>query len=283
MSPTETANPQHSDSVAKNYDEQFGLSVEIARARVRHIVDNSERPILPGHVLNLGCGTGNLTAALVAEGVATTCIGFDISASTVDTARQKTASMKSISFEVGSATELPFDDNSFDLVVGDAFLHHILDTEACLREVHRVTKPGGVASFNEPHGPGYALVEFVLRNIHIRDTQIDQYNQTIRYLREHAGDLQALEAFPLPGKHYFSPDYLIQVGTAAGFSGFSAVPAMGPSATHWQDALKVILEALQPKPFITARALQSAQLLDATVGEDMRKHFCLHNQNYFYK
>jgi ubiquinone/menaquinone biosynthesis C-methylase UbiE len=283
MSLTETANAQHFDSVAKSYDEQFGLSVEVARARVRHIVDNSEGPILPGHVLDLGCGTGNLSAALLAEGVATTCIGFDISAGMVEIAREKTAHMEGISFQVGSATELPFDDNSFDLVVGDAFLHHILDTQASLRETHRVLKPGGVASFNEPHGPGYALIEFILRNVQIRDSQIDQYIGAIRFLREHAGDLPALEEFPLPDKHYFTQEYLIKAGTAAGFSKFSAVPAMGPSAAHWQDALKFILDALQPKPFITARVLQSAQLLDETVGDDMRRHFCLHNQNYFYK
>src|ERR1700744_5006520 len=112
------------------FDELFGISVEIARARVRHIVENSERPICPGTVLNRGCGMGDLTAALIEEGLATTCVGFDESSETVEAAREKTGHLRGIRFESGSAFELPFNHVSFDLVIGDAFLHKILDVTA---------------------------------------------------------------------------------------------------------------------------------------------------------
>lgn len=46
---------------------------------------------------------------------------------------------------------LPFRDSTFDLVIGNSFLHHLPDVPAALREMHRVMKPGGrLVLFHEP-------------------------------------------------------------------------------------------------------------------------------------
>ena len=54
---------------------------------------------------------------------------------------------KALGFEiegrVADAESMPYDDATFDLVVGHAVLHHIPDVELALREVLRVLKPGG--------------------------------------------------------------------------------------------------------------------------------------------
>ena len=60
---------------------------------------------------------------------------------------------------VADAEGIPYDDDTFDLVVGHAVLHHIPDVEKSLREVVRVLKPGGRFVFaGEPTtvGNGYA-------------------------------------------------------------------------------------------------------------------------------
>ena len=44
---------------------------------------------------------------------------------------------------VADAERIPYDDDTFDLVVGHAVLHHIPDVELSFREVVRVLKPGG--------------------------------------------------------------------------------------------------------------------------------------------
>ena len=45
------------------------------------------------------------------------------------------------------AAELPFEDDSFDLVFGHAILHHLPDLDAAFREFLRVLRPGGVVAF----------------------------------------------------------------------------------------------------------------------------------------
>ena len=44
---------------------------------------------------------------------------------------------------VADAERMPYDDDTFDLVVGHAVLHHIPDLDTAFREVLRVLKPGG--------------------------------------------------------------------------------------------------------------------------------------------
>ena len=45
------------------------------------------------------------------------------------------------------AAELPFEDESFDLVLGHAVLHHLPDLDRCFEEFARVLKPGGMLFF----------------------------------------------------------------------------------------------------------------------------------------
>lgn len=59
---------------------------------------------------------------------------------------------------VGPAEELPFEDNSFDLIFGGAALHH-LQLDRAARELARVLKPGGKGAFQEPLGHN-RLLEF---------------------------------------------------------------------------------------------------------------------------
>lgn len=284
---TEAVNIEHFDSAASHYDEQFGLSVEQSRARVRHIVQFSERKIVAGQALDLGCGTGNLTAAIVIEGAAKTCIGFDISAGMIEVARQKTQGIEGCFFKVGSATTLPFDNETFDLCIGDAFLHHILDINVCLKEVARVLKPGGVATFNEPNAHGYAMFEFVLRSFiatkGVEDVPLNNYVHFLTFIREHQNDLEALEAYPIPDKHFFSLEQIHEAASTCGFSATSWVPAMGPSPTLWYDAYRFVLDAIKASPSTCNSVLQIASLLDRTLGDESRRHFCLHNQFYLYK
>ena len=65
------------------------------------------------------------------------------------------------------ASALPFEDGSFDLVVGHAVLHHLPDLDAAFREFRRVLRPGGVVAFcGEPSYYGDRLAELPKRGAH---------------------------------------------------------------------------------------------------------------------
>lgn len=90
-----------------------------------------------GRVLEVGCGTG-----LVLERIRT----FARQAQGVDLSPGMLAKAKERGLDVfeGSATALPFEDDSFDVTCSFKVLAHVPDIEKALSEMARVTKPGGV-------------------------------------------------------------------------------------------------------------------------------------------
>src|SRR5438067_12225299 len=98
----------------------------------------------PGEaVLDLGCGTGHLTATIAAAGAAV--LGVDSSAEMIAEARRN---YPALAFEVGDARKLT-DRDRFDAVFSNAALHWVREAEAVVEGVGRALKPGGrfVAEF----------------------------------------------------------------------------------------------------------------------------------------
>ena len=108
----------------------------------------------------MGCGTGFFLLNLIQSGVARRGSVTDLSPGMVKVATRNGQSLGlDIDGRVADAEGIPYDDDTFDLVVGHAVLHHIPDVELSLREVVRVLKPGGRFVFaGEPTtvGNGYA-------------------------------------------------------------------------------------------------------------------------------
>lgn len=108
-------------------------------------------PLEGRRVLEIGCGRGTLSVSLAKQGAVVT--GMDIGPNLVEAARLVAEANKvDATFVEASATELPVEDATFDVVVGIAILHHLSRTDlaAAVREAHRVLKPGGSAVFVEP-------------------------------------------------------------------------------------------------------------------------------------
>ncbi|MDJ0857634.1 MAG: methyltransferase domain-containing protein [Dinoroseobacter sp.] len=93
----------------------------------------------PGsRVLDLCCGHGNISEALLKDGHAVT--GLDFSDTMLMLAR---ARIPGGDFQKGDAQNLPFEDNSFDAVICGFGLMHVPDQPAALAEIARVLHPGG--------------------------------------------------------------------------------------------------------------------------------------------
>ncbi|MEF8721942.1 class I SAM-dependent methyltransferase [Candidatus Accumulibacter phosphatis] len=94
-------------------------------------------------VADIGCGAGTQCRIWAQKGHNVS--GVDINKPLVELARRRSLeSGLSIHFDVGSATKLPFSDESMDVCLLPELLEHVEDWQACLREAARVLKPGGV-------------------------------------------------------------------------------------------------------------------------------------------
>lgn len=112
--------------------------------------------------LDYGCGHGMAAVVMARAGAAVTA--FDVSPGYVVEARQRAAA-NGVLVEclVADGERLPFAGESFDVVWGNAILHH-LDLRRAAPELARVLRPGGVAVFCEPWG-GNPLLAFARRRL----------------------------------------------------------------------------------------------------------------------
>ena len=109
-----------------------------------------------GHrILDAGCGSGPLSAALRDRGAVVT--GFDVSAAMVDLARQRLGEDADLHV-ADLAAPLPFADAEFDDVVASLVLHYLEDWAGPLSELRRVLKPGGRLMVSVNHPCAYAIV-----------------------------------------------------------------------------------------------------------------------------
>jgi ubiquinone/menaquinone biosynthesis C-methylase UbiE len=142
-----TANVVYHDYEAEQYDEKWSISydercVAYARDRFTRMAGTDGWPY--AKTLEIGCGTGFFTLNLMLAGVLGEAHVTDISPGMVAVAERNARDLGlHVTGRVADAERLPYDDASFDLVVGHAVLHHVPDVELALREVLRVLKPGG--------------------------------------------------------------------------------------------------------------------------------------------
>ncbi len=109
-------------------------AAELAGRRIR-------RP----HVVDLGCGTGELVVALARRFRDARIVGIDLSPDMLLYAGRHATTDGRLRFTVGNAASLPFDDGSVDLVVSTLSLHHWSEPADAFAEIARVLRPGGIA------------------------------------------------------------------------------------------------------------------------------------------
>jgi SAM-dependent methyltransferase len=145
------ANVRYHDLAAQHYDSKWGISYgEVGQAQVTAKLRKAlgHEPRRYGRALEIGAGTGYFSLNLLRAGVVGEAVATDISPGML---RRLAESADELGMDVETAAceaaELPFEDNSFDLVFGHAVLHHLPDLNAAFREFARVLRPGGVVAF----------------------------------------------------------------------------------------------------------------------------------------
>jgi ubiquinone/menaquinone biosynthesis C-methylase UbiE len=131
------------DQWAETYDRHYLQHVLFERMH-KLVVDAARRYRRDATaLLDVGCGTGRLLARVRDVFPNARLAGVDAAAGMIDAAR-RVPGADSITFLVGDVESLPFDDESFDVVMTTLSFHHWRDQRAGLLEIQRVLRPRGV-------------------------------------------------------------------------------------------------------------------------------------------
>jgi ubiquinone/menaquinone biosynthesis C-methylase UbiE len=181
--------------------------------------------------LDLACGTGQVTVGLYLHEHIRHCkiFGFDHSLQSLQVLANTLSNLSSTNIVYLSAqdvTRLAYADRMFDLVVGDAVLHHFVNFSETLEHVLRLLKPGGRAILAEPFAYGYLLAMTILKiaTHEVKRTRAilpdmgmyDFIVDNIAYRARYYDDPSKLEG--LTDKHLFREQHIIGLGNQLGFS-----------------------------------------------------------------
>jgi len=172
MPASPTATPEHikdvntryHDAAAEEYDAKWGIDFGAAGQRQVRLKLVKALGGLDGgrfgDALEIGSGTGYFSLNLVQLGVVERLTATDISPGMLKrlAATAEALGLDAVTTVATEAEELPFDDESFDLVFGHAVLHHIPHLDRAFAEFRRVLRPGGMIAFaGEPSRYGDRL------------------------------------------------------------------------------------------------------------------------------
>ncbi len=140
---------QHFNATAADYNNSNdGKFVEPMYAALLKEIHKTQS----GKILDVGCGNGNLFSFLSNEQYE--LFGIDFSENMV--AEAKKNCKDKASFSVADAEELPFSDDTFDIIVCNASFHHYVHPHIVVAEMSRVLKVGGKLLIGDPYIPPVA-------------------------------------------------------------------------------------------------------------------------------
>jgi SAM-dependent methyltransferase len=223
-------NSRYHDLAAGSYNTKWGIDYgEIGTEQVLTKLSKAlgAEPGCYVRALEIGAGTGYLSLNLLRAGVIERATAIDISAGMLE---QLAAASDDLGLKVetvrADAEQLPFEDGSFDLVIGHAVLHHLPGLDAALSEFHRVLIPGGTLAFmGEPSRNGDRLASMPKR---IGALAAPVWRRLVGVDSPNGQDPTRVQPAPSPNGdggleflvdvHVFSPEGLVELAADAGFS-----------------------------------------------------------------
>ena len=100
-------------------------------------------------ILEVGSGTGELISYIANKYTRCSAYGLDFSSESISHSINTAQTFNiPISFLQSDIKQMPFEDETFDIVFGDQVIGHIYDPNDALKEINRVTKKGGIVAFS---------------------------------------------------------------------------------------------------------------------------------------
>ena len=133
-----------------------GHHESVLRSHRWRTAENSAAYVLPRltsgvSVLDVGCGPGTITADFATLVTPARVTALEVTAEALDLARAEIArrGLTTVDFAVGDVHALDFADDTFDVVHAHQVLQHVGDPVRALREMRRVTRPGGIVAVRD--------------------------------------------------------------------------------------------------------------------------------------
>jgi ubiquinone/menaquinone biosynthesis C-methylase UbiE len=151
-------------------------------------------------VLDVACGPGLVLRAFGAAAAQVT--GIDVTPAMITRARELVAGFSNVALDTGDVQNLPYDDQSFDVVVSRFAFHHFADPRAVLGEMKRVCRPGGrvlvcdlLASEDPNKAEAFHELEMVRDPSHYRARRLEELQS---YYRAHGLRPELAAMYQLP-------------------------------------------------------------------------------------
>jgi ubiquinone/menaquinone biosynthesis C-methylase UbiE len=132
--------------------------------------------IKPKNVLEVGCGEGFILQRLYKANIGTKRIGIDFLPRAIELGKMQ---HPHLDLRVGNIYDIPFKDNSFDLVVCSEVLEHLTEPKKALSELHRVSSQYVLLSV--PNEPLFRIANFV------RGKNLSRFGNDIEHIQHWSG------------------------------------------------------------------------------------------------
>ena len=246
-------NTRYHDAAADEYDAKWGIDFgAVGQRQVRLKLVKAlagEDGSHFGDALEIGSGTGYFSLNLVQLGVVERLTATDISPGMLKRLAATAAALglDEVTTVATEAEELPFEDESFDLVFGHAVLHHIPDLERAFAEFRRVLRPGGMVAFaGEPSRYGDRLAALPKRAGLLA---APFWRQLVGADRRDVPEAEQSEGHSLEGEvdvHAFAPGDLRRLLRDAGFEQ-RRVGGEELLANAWGWGLRTVESSAEPE------------------------------------
>ena len=163
-----------------NFHDRWAASINVDSIDVDAVFEGATAPenrfilsrigdVRGKHILDLGCGAGENSVYFARKGAH--CIAADYSPGMVQAALKLAEAYDvSISGRIIDAMAIDFPDETFDIVYAANLLHHV-NAAACIRQIYRVLKPGGMVCIWDPlrHNPIINVYRRIAKNVRTPD------------------------------------------------------------------------------------------------------------------
>jgi malonyl-CoA O-methyltransferase len=145
MNLPKSAIAQSFSQAASTYESSAFLQKEVAERLFERL---DVMNISPSAILDAGCGTGLCSRKLNKLFSKAKVTGIDIAPGMIDEAKKSNGLFTRIDYQVADIDDLPFEDNSFELIFSNLTVQWLIESKQVYKELNRVLKPGGLLIFS---------------------------------------------------------------------------------------------------------------------------------------